>query len=112
MDKWPWLLVLVAGLNSTIGNILLKQSQNPNLSFVQSIFTIQFIGGVFFYGLNLLFFAFSLRYLEVSKAYPCLAIISFTSLLFLSMHFLNEPISTTKVIGIILALIGIIFIST
>ena len=81
------------------------------MSFVASIFTFQFIAGIFFYGLNLVFFAFSLRFLEVSKAYPVLAIVSFVSLLFISFYLFDESISLTKIIGIILALVGIFFIS-
>tara|TARA_Y100000768_G_scaffold43326_1_gene28341 strand:- start:1417 stop:1779 length:363 start_codon:yes stop_codon:yes gene_type:complete len=109
--NWSWILVLLAGINSTFGNILLKKSQETDISFVKSLLTIEFLGGIFFYGLNVVFFAIALRHLEVSKAYPVLASISFITLLFMSFLFLNEPISISKSVGIILILMGIFFLT-
>ena len=43
---YSWLLVLLAGLNSTLGNILLKKSQ-LKYSFFQSLLSIEFISTPF-----------------------------------------------------------------
>ena len=87
--KYSWLLVLIAGLNSTFGNILLKKSQ-LKYSFFQSLFSLEFISGCFFYMINVLLFAYSLKHLEVTKAYPVLSGFAFLTLSFSSYFFLDE----------------------
>mgnify|MGYP006145208729 CR=1 FL=1 len=106
-----WLLVILAGLNSTAGNYFLKKSQQNFDSFFSSLLSVEFLVGCSFYFFNVLLFAYSLKELEVSKAYPVLASISFISLMFLSFLLLDEAVSLTKVIGLILIIMGIIFIS-
>ena len=107
---YSWLLVLLAGLNSTLGNILLKKSQ-LKYSFFQSLLSIEFISGCFFYLLNVLLFAFSLKYLEVSKAYPVLSGVAFISLSFVSYFLLDEKLNMINFFGVFLIICGIFLVS-
>lgn len=110
MMKYSWIFIFLAGLNSTIGNILLKKSQLKN-TFFNSIFSIEFISGCFFYLLNVLLFAYALKYLEVTKAYPVLSGFAFISLSISSYFILDEKLSFINYFGILLVVFGIILIS-
>jgi multidrug transporter EmrE-like cation transporter len=105
-----WLLILFAGVNSTIGNLLLKKSQSSP-DFISNIFGIYFFGGCFFYFLNVLLFAYALQELDVSKAYPALVGISFVTLTSIGIIYLNENVSLLNIVGIFVVLIGIILIT-
>lgn len=104
--KYSWLLVLIAGLNSTFGNILLKKSQ-LKYSFFQSLFSMEFILGCFFYMINVLLFAYSLKHLEVTKAYPVLSGFAFLTLSIFSYILLDERLNIVNYFGMFLILIGI-----
>lgn len=107
-----WLLIFLAGLNSTIGNMMLKQSRSaPTESFFYSLSDPWFIGGLFFYGTNVVLFAKSLDYLPVSVAYPALAGSGFFLLVVLSKVFFSEAITAYKLIGICAIFVGILIIS-
>ncbi len=108
--KYSWLLILLAGLNSTLGNILLKKSQ-LKYSFINSLFTIEFISGCFFYLLNVLLFAYALKYLEVTKAYPVLSGFAFLSLSVVSYLFLDEKLNMINYFGMFLILFGIFLVT-
>lgn len=66
--------------------------------------------GMICYGLSLLFWFYVLAHLELSKAYPMVSL-GYVVAIFLGYFFLNEPINMLKGIGIILIIIGVIFIS-
>ena len=107
----PWILVILAGFNSTLGNIMLKKSQEEN-NFVDSIFSMMFIGGCAFYLLNVLLFAYALKFLEVSKAYPVLATVSFVTLISVGFIFMEEALTFRKLLGILFSLIGIFILAS
>ncbi len=109
MNKYYWLLIFFAGLNSTFGNILLKKSQQK-YSFLQSIYSFEFILGCIFYLINVLLFAYALKYIQVTKAYPVLSAIAFFSLTIVSYYTLGEKLSFLNYVGITFILIGIILI--
>ena len=110
---FAWSLVVLAGINSTIGNILLKKSRelNSGVSFFSSLFDLWFIGGVAFYGLNVLLFAKALDVLPVSTSYPVLAGVGFAFLAVSSNMILKESLSTSQLIGLFSVLLGIILLS-
>lgn len=110
-NMFSWILVIFAGINSTIGNYFLKKSQQNFDSFFSSLLSFDFFIGCMFYALNVILFAYSLKELDVSRAYPVLASISFITLMFLSFLLLDEAISLLKVIGLALIIMGIIFMS-
>jgi len=104
-----WILLIIAGVNSSIGNYFLKLSQKKPL-FLDALFSLEFFIGCFFYFLNVLFFAYSLKFLDVSRAYPILAAISFASVTFIGAFFLNEAISLKHIAGMILIVFSIYLI--
>lgn len=109
MKNLPYILIILAAINSTFGNIFIKKSQ-LNSEFITSIFSLNFILGLVFYGINLLLFAFSLKYIQVSRAYPLLAGLTFLFLTVLSTRLLGEQLETVNYIGIIVILFGIILL--
>lgn len=109
-----WILVATAGVLSTFGNLCLKKAslESGSSTFIGMIFQPYFIGGMFFYGINVILFATALKYLPVSKAYPVLAAIGFSSLSILAAILFRESLTTTNYIGITVILIGIILVAT
>ena len=108
-----WILILIASLFSTIGNLCLKMSSLKGVSdnIILSYMNVWFLLGVIFFGMNLLFFFQSLKSIPVSIAYPVLAGSSFMFLAFFGNLFFNEVLSFFKIFGILLIITGIILVS-
>jgi undecaprenyl phosphate-alpha-L-ara4N flippase subunit ArnE len=103
-----WLLIFIAALNSTAGNILLKKSREDiNQGLLDWLFNPLFIGGLFFYAVNVILFAKALERLPVSVAYPTLAGIGFLTLVIFSNVFLGEKLNGVQILGVILILAGV-----
>jgi len=114
-SSWTaWLLVLVAGINSCIGNLLLKQSRlvTPKGSGLLNMFLSPwFIGGLVFYGINVVLFAKALDKLPVSVAYPALAGSGFAMLVFAADWCFEEHLTLNQYIGIAAIVFGIVMLS-
>lgn len=108
IDK-SWILIFLAGLNSTIGNLFLKKSSEMAVeTFWFAIpLNIWFLFGLMFYGINVLLFAKALQTLDVSAAYPVLAGISFCLLAGASWFLFNEKLNFVRYIGILTIILGI-----
>jgi multidrug transporter EmrE-like cation transporter len=109
----PWLLILAAGVNSMIGNVLLKQSRivGGTAPFVDQLRSPWFIGGLLFYGINVVLFAKALDRLAVSAAYPVLAASGFALLAIVSAFVFGERLSAVQYVGIVVTLGGIALIA-
>lgn len=113
-SNWvTWSLVFFAAVNTCIGNLLLKRSRldvsDPSL--VSLIFSPWFIGGLVFYGINVVVFAKALDKLPVSSAYPVFAGIGFALIAIFSNLFFGERLSFSQLIGLATILAGIIIMS-
>ena len=108
-----WTLVLLAGVNSTIGNLMLKQSRliSGDKTLLASFFQSWFIGGLVFYGINVVLFAKALDHLPVSLAYPVLAVSSFGLLILASSYIFGEDFNITQWVGFGLILVGVFLMS-
>ena len=108
-----WLFVVLAGLLSTAGNLCLKKASvaSRGADFVSLIFQPYFIFGMFFYGVNVILFATALRHLDVSKAYPVLAAIGFSTLSIVAALIFQESLSLTNYLGLFVIVIGITLVS-
>jgi len=108
-----WLLVIIASVNTTIGNLLLKKSRvNPDdYSFIGLTTSPWFIAGVTFYGINVIFFAKALEKLPLSIAYPVLAGLGFVFITLTAKYVFNESLIYWQYLGISFILIGIMFLS-
>ena len=108
-----WIYVVLAGLNSTIGNLLLKKSSNVIGVTIWNFIPVNiwFMSGLMFYGLNVILFTKALKTLEVAAAYPVLAGISFSLLPVASFILFNERLTSIRYIGIVVVLFGIYLLS-
>jgi multidrug transporter EmrE-like cation transporter len=106
-----WLLVFFAGVNSAVGNFFLKKSQEEH-DFINSIFSYEFFLGCFFYFINVLLFAYALKEIDASKAYPVLAGISFGILALIGSLYLNETLVLKQLAGIVLVIFAIYLIAS
>jgi len=105
---FAWLLIFLASINSAIGNLLLKKSrESQNISFLDSLYDLWFISGIFFYAINVLLFVKALEFLPVSIAYPALAGLGFLFLSISANFIFGEIFNPAQFAGIILILIGI-----
>ncbi|PDT81047.1 SMR family transporter [Sinorhizobium sp. BJ1] len=114
MNAVPIILIFAAGLNSCIGNILLKWSRASlpaNAGLADTFLSLGFVGGLVFYGINVVLFAKALDSMEVSVAYPILAGSGFAMLMIASRCIFGEPIHLHKWIGVALVLVGVIFLT-
>ena len=104
----PWILVLAAGFNSCIGNLLLKRSRaDVSDGLLGMLLSPWFIGGLFFYGINVILFAKSLESLPVSRAYPVLAGVGFLLITITGNIWFNERFATIHWCGLAAILAGI-----
>lgn len=108
-----WLLVLAAGVNSCIGNLLLKQSRvaATDGGLAALLFSPWFIGGLAFYGINVILFAKALDNLPVSAAYPVLAAVGFALLGLASYWVFRERLGAMQVAGMALIVAGIFLVA-
>lgn len=114
MNALALIQVLAAGMSSCIGNILLKWSRTSlpaDARLPDEFLSIGFIGGLAFYGINLVLYAKSLDYMEVSVAYPVLAGTGSAALAVASYYLFGEPFHLHKWVGLGLILAGIIFLT-
>ena len=112
--KWALILVLLAGLNSTFGNLLLKASRqtvDSNSNLFEQYMSLYFMGAMIFYGINVMFFAKALDYLPVNIGYPILASSGFAMLAFSSWAIYDEKLGLFQIIGLIIVVIGIAMLS-
>jgi multidrug transporter EmrE-like cation transporter len=113
-SSWfDWALIFAAGLNSCIGNLLLKQSRlvTTDTHGLGQLLSPWFLGGLAFYGINVVLFARALDKLPVSTAYPVLAGSSFALLILASRYFFDEHLNLSQFIGLSTVLLGIVLLS-
>ena len=109
MNYLPWILIILAAINAAVGNLLISKSQkNTNLAI--NLFSLEFVLGCFLFALNLALFAYALKFIEVSKAYPVLSGISFITLAIFSTLFLKDQISLVNFTGLVIIILGIYLI--
>ncbi len=108
------LLILLAGVNTCIGNILLKKSRMvalPDAGFIEKMFSPWFLAGLVFYGINVVLFAKALDGAPVSVAYPLLALTGFCLIIFSAAFIFGEKLGMAQYLGVALALLSIFLLS-
>ncbi|MBD2413775.1 small multidrug resistance protein [Nostoc calcicola FACHB-389] len=108
-----WGLVFIAGINTCIANLLLKRSrlEAPDPGLFSLLFSPWFIGGLVFFGINVIIFAKALDKLPVSAAYPVLSGMGFGLIAVGSNYFFGERLALNQYIGLAVILTGIIIMS-
>lgn len=104
------ILIFFAGVNSTIGNMLLKKSRlavAPDPHWYGKFLSVYFIGAILAYVLNLACFAKALDMVPVSVGYPILAAGSFALLSVAAAVFFGERFGPWQLGGLIFVAVGI-----
>ena len=112
-----WLIAaLVSVACAATGQILLKLGvRHANLSadlllhpqpLLATIFTPLIIGGLFFFGIGVLFWIVALNGQELSRVYP-LAALGYVVVSILSIYILDEKITAYKICGTMLIALGV-----
>lgn len=108
-----WSFVFAAGINTCIGNLLLKQSRrvsnDPDL--ISILLSPWVVGGLLFFGINVILFTKALEKLPVSAAYPVLAGLGFSLLAIFSGILFGERLNLSQWIAVSMILAGIIIMS-
>lgn len=115
MDNIKYILLLFSMTLGVIGQFLLKKgvtasSLSPNLhSIIQTLFSPMVFAGLTFYGFSAVVWLFVLQKFPLSVAYPSLAL-TYIAIVILSYFFLKEPITTAKIVGVVLIFAGVYFL--
>lgn len=110
MNVQEFLLIILAGLNSCLGNLALKYSRTvdlPDADFFSKMLNGYFMLGMAFYSINVVLFAKALDSAAVSVAYPVLAGSGFAMLAVSSAVVFGERLSAQQLAGLIIVVVGI-----
>lgn len=110
-----FLLLLASMSLAVLGQFSLKKGVmssglSPNfISIIKTIFSPSVFLGLVCYGLSTIFWLFVLQKFDLSVAYPSLAL-TYIVIVILSAWFLHEPITLSKVLGVLLIILGVFFV--
>ncbi len=107
-------ILLFAILLGAMGQILLKSglsqlgSHPPPMQVLGTIFTnIRVFGGFFCYAVSSLFYLLALSRLDLSYAYPMIAL-GYVLVTFLSWQFLGERVPGMRILGLGIIILGVV----
>lgn len=113
-----WMILLAAIILNAAANLLIKLGMNRvgeitlQTSLLAKLITNPFlIAGVASFGLSLAVYSVSLQKFELSVAYPLMTTSGFLLLSVCSAFWLKESFTVTKVMGMIVVLIGVFMIA-
>ncbi|NOV00271.1 EamA family transporter [Paenibacillus planticolens] len=112
-----YLLILISILLSSFGQIFMKNGANQLILYngklkilVHLITNVSIISGLFLYGLSTIIWIVALSRTQLSIAYPMVSF-SYIIIAIASYFIFNEPLNAQKIIGLLIIVIGVIFIS-
>lgn len=118
MDKFKYIFIAI--IFNIMGQLALKWSMLHFKDYQPSPFSIPIllkmlfapfsIVGIVFYTISAIFWMSALTKVELSVAYPMLSL-GYIFIFFISILLFNEPLKTIRLIGVILIVSGIYFIS-
>ncbi len=108
-----WVFLILASVNSTLGNLLLKKSQLDAVegSAWQVLLSPWFFAGLVCYGVNVVLFVLALRTLPVSIAYPVLAATGFGFLAVAAYFLFSEHLGVLQIAGLAMIVGGILLVA-
>ncbi len=108
-----WVFLVLASINSTLGNLLLKKSQLDTVEgpVWQVLFSPWFFAGLICYGVNVVLFVLALRSLPVSVAYPVLAATGFAFLAVAANFLFSEHLGVLQIAGLVMIVCGILLVA-
>lgn len=114
-----FLSLAVAFVTNGVANVLLKVGADRGVSFDPSkgVFTLItqhafLLGGMVLFVVNLMFYIYALRTLQLSVAYPIMVGMSFLIANTLAVVYLYEALSWQHILGYVLILTGISLVVT
>jgi multidrug transporter EmrE-like cation transporter len=118
MTLTGWLLVIICSLSAASSSFLLRRSIDNIGKFeleLNSFFNLAtqplFFIGIILYGLTGIIWLRVLATEQLNIAYPVLISITFILVSFGSMVFFKEPMSAVKLVGLVLIVFGISFVT-
>lgn len=106
-------LLLVASMAlAVLGQLLMKKGVStsmlePNLnSIIKTIFNPFLFSGLVSYAISAIFWLFVLQKFPLSIAYPTLSL-TYIVIVILSFFLFQEPITTQKIIGVLVIIFGV-----
>ena len=106
---WAVGLVLSACFIGSFGPIMLKKASGKSFKPKDILKNYYLIGGLIFYALGTILFIPALKGGELSVLYPLVAI-TYIWVSLWSIKFLKEKMNKQKWLGVLLVIIGVIFI--
>lgn len=101
-------LMIIGTLIGALGASLIKKGSNK-LSLSQLLRSSYLWGGLFLYGLSVIFYVLALRQAELSFVYPLVSITYIWTTIF-SVKYLEEKMNRWKWIGLIGIILGVMLI--
>ncbi len=111
-----YIYALLSIILGAVAQLLLKMAMtgpSEQLSFsepLRFLFNGKLIAGIGCYGASMLFWLYVLSKLDLSKAYPMVAL-GYVLTFILGWFFLDEPVKPMRIIGLIVIVSGVIIIS-
>ena len=103
-------LVIISTIIGSVGALMFKlSSKELEKGFLMILKNMKLYFGIILYGISALFFVYALKFGELSVLYP-IGALNYVWISLLSIKFLNEKINRYKWLGILLIMIGVIFI--
>ena len=103
--SYIWLTICIVGI--VVGQILLKYAVTRNVGgALQLIMSPVLLGALTVYGLAMIAWLLTLRQVDLSRAYPFVAI-SFVLVPFLSSKLLGEVVPGKYWLGVVLIVLGV-----
>jgi multidrug transporter EmrE-like cation transporter len=102
-----YLLALFNVVLISIGQIFLKKSALvATENFIEKLININFITGLFFYGVSTLMWIVILKHIKLSVAYPMMSL-SYVIVMIAAQIFFHEKVEVVQWTGIILIIMGV-----
>lgn len=106
-EALPYLLILLAALSNAGANIAIKKAGLISTSIFLNYY---FFAGALLFAVNLAFYTFAIRRVQLSVAYPLLVGLTTLILVGVSIFILDFQITSKQVLGIVLMLISIVLL--
>lgn len=110
-------ILLIAIALGAMGQLLLKSGVNTLGEGVSPLYVLKsfiksprILGGFFCYGVSSLFYLVSLSKLDLSYAYPMIAL-SYVIVAILSYKYLGEGLPTMRIVGIVVIIAGVTMVA-
>ena len=103
----PYLGVLAVVFSNIAGNLMLKIGSEKEKAIFLGILSWQSFFGIAFFGIGVLVYAWSLRYIPLHIA-QLIASLQYAGVIIAASLLLGEHITTTRWLGIALVFIGIV----